>query len=120
VAKDKEAKFGCKENSKFYFGHKAHVSVDMEFVMINKVATTQTNVTYESKMKRICPSRRAICVDKEYCAPARIAAVRLRIHKIGESMLTGESHSYRQVFTPIGGSIPTGEFIPRLRTHNAR
>jgi hypothetical protein len=60
VTKDKEAKFGCKGNDKFWFGYKAHGSVDMGSGMINKVAITKANVTDSRKMKHTCPSKGAI------------------------------------------------------------
>jgi IS5 family transposase len=63
VAEDKEAKFGYKGNGKSWFGYKAHVSVDMGFGMINKVAITPANVTDAMGMRRVCPSRGAIYAD---------------------------------------------------------
>ena len=35
VAKDKQAKFGCKGGNKFWYGFKKHCSVDMQSGMIN-------------------------------------------------------------------------------------
>jgi hypothetical protein len=43
AASDGETKFGCKGNGKFWFGYKAHVSVDMGFGMINKVRRSATD-----------------------------------------------------------------------------
>jgi hypothetical protein len=42
---DKEAKFGCKDGDKFWFGDNEHVSVDMQSGMVHKVTLTPTNVT---------------------------------------------------------------------------
>lgn len=38
VAADKQARFGCKGNQKYWFGYKEHASVDMQSGLINKVA----------------------------------------------------------------------------------
>jgi len=37
IARDKQAKIGCKGGSKFWYGYKKHVSVDIQSGMINKV-----------------------------------------------------------------------------------
>ena len=44
VARDKQAKIGCKGKDKFWYGFKRHVSVDMQSGFINKVAVTPANV----------------------------------------------------------------------------
>jgi IS5 family transposase len=44
VARDKQAKIGCKGGSKFWYGYKKHVSVDIQSGLINKVAITPANV----------------------------------------------------------------------------
>ncbi len=38
VATDTQARLGCKGNTKFWYGYKEHVSVDMQSGLINKVA----------------------------------------------------------------------------------
>ena len=40
VAHDNQAKIGCKGGSKFWYGYKKHVSVDMQSGLINQVALT--------------------------------------------------------------------------------
>ncbi len=45
VVRDKQAKIGCKSGSKFWYGYKKHVSVDIQSGMINKVAITPANLT---------------------------------------------------------------------------
>jgi transposase, IS5 family len=45
VAHDKQAKIGCKGGSKFWYGYKKHVSVDMQSGLINKIAVTPANIT---------------------------------------------------------------------------
>ena len=77
VAVDKQARMGCKGKSKYWYGYKGHVSVDMQSGLINKVAITPANLTDAQGMKHVCPSQGAIYGDKGYCtAPARKAAAR--------------------------------------------
>jgi len=81
VAKDKQAKIGCKGKNKFWYGFKKHVSVDMQSGMINKVAVTPANVTDAKALKHICPNQGAIYGDKGYCtAPARNTALIKGVH----------------------------------------
>ena len=81
VAKDKEARIGCKGNDKFWFGFKKHVSVDMQSGMINKVAVTQANVIDAKGLKHICPNQGAIYGDKGYCTkPAKKTAAIKGVH----------------------------------------
>src|SRR6185312_10441379 len=68
VARDKQAKIGCKGKDKFWYGFKRHVSVDMQSGFINKVAVTPANVI-DAKG------------DKAYCtAPARKVATIKGVH----------------------------------------
>lgn len=81
VARDKEAKIGCKGKDKFWYGFKKHVSVDMQSGMINKVAVTSANVIDAKGLKNICPSQGAVYGDKGYCtAPAKSAATIKGVH----------------------------------------
>ena len=71
---DKDAKFGCKGKSKFWYGYKKHVSVDMGSGLINKVAVTPANVPDQDGLALICPKEGMIFGDKAYClAPAQQA-----------------------------------------------
>jgi hypothetical protein len=45
VAHDKQAHNACKGSSKFWYGFKKHVSVDMQSGLINKVAVTPESIT---------------------------------------------------------------------------
>lgn len=54
---DKDARFGCKGNSKFWIGYKRNVSVDMSFGMINKVSITRANVTDQKAVAQILPNQ---------------------------------------------------------------
>lgn len=81
VAKDKQAKIGCKGKSKYWYGFKEHVSVDMPSGLINKVAITSANVTDAKGLKHVCPDQGAIFGDKGYCTkPAQHAAAKRGCH----------------------------------------
>ncbi len=81
VAHDKQARIGCKNGSKFWYGYKKHVSVDMQSGLINKVAVTPANVTDAKGMAHVLPNGGATYADKAYCvSPARKAAARKCIH----------------------------------------
>ena len=72
VAKDKQARFGCKGNKKFWYGYKEHVSVDTQSGLINKIAITPANVTDAQGLKHVVPRQGAVYGDKGYCVkPAR-------------------------------------------------
>lgn len=70
VAKDTQARIGCKGKNKFWYGYKRHVSVDMQTGLINKVATTPANVTDGQGFKHVCPKGGAVYMDKAYCTKA--------------------------------------------------
>jgi IS5 family transposase len=62
VAADKEARIGRKGESKYWFGYKEHVSVDMQSGLINKVAITKANVTDAKGDETCMPNTRGhIC-----------------------------------------------------------
>ena len=67
VAKDRQARIGCKGKTKYWYGYKKHVSVDMQSGLINKVAITPANVTDGQGMKHVCPNQGAVYADKGYC-----------------------------------------------------
>ena len=81
VAVDKQARIGCKGKSKYWYGYKKHVSVDMQSGLINKVALTPANVTDARGLKHVCPSQGAVYVDKGYCiSPAPEIALQKGCH----------------------------------------
>jgi IS5 family transposase len=45
VASDKQARIDCKGGSKFWYGYKKHVTLDIQSGLINKVAVTAANLT---------------------------------------------------------------------------
>lgn len=80
-AHDKQARIGCKGGSKFWYGYKKHISVDMQSGLINKVAVTPANVTDAKGLKYVLPSSGAVYADKGYCvAPAQIVAKNKGVH----------------------------------------
>ncbi len=81
VARDKQARIGCKGGSKFWYGYKKHVSVDIQSGLINKVAVTPANITDAKGLAHILPSSGAVYADKGYCVlPAKIAASSKGVH----------------------------------------
>lgn len=81
VAADKQARFGCKGNNKFWFGYKEHVSVDMQSGLINKVAATSAEVTDADGLSHVCPKGGAVFGDKGYCVrPAQRTLKRKGCH----------------------------------------
>lgn len=67
VARDRQARFGCKGKDKFWYGYKKHVSVDMRQGLINKVSVTPANVSDHKGLKYVCPSGGMVLGDKGYC-----------------------------------------------------
>ena len=81
VAADKQARFGCKGNKKYWFGYKEHVSVDMQSGLINKVAATSAEVTDTEGVSHVCPKGGAVFGDKGYCVdPAKTTLKRKGCH----------------------------------------
>jgi len=70
VAADKQARFGCKGNQKYWFGYKEHVSVDMQSGLINKVAATSADITDAKGFRHVCPNGGAVYADKGYSLKA--------------------------------------------------
>ena len=64
---DKDARFGCKGQGKFWYGYKGHVSVDMGSGMIQKVAVTPANVSDQEGFEYVCPDGGMVFGDKAYC-----------------------------------------------------
>lgn len=76
VATDKQARFGNKGKSKFWYGYKRHASVDMQSGLINKVAATPANVTDAQGLEHICPGQGAVYADKGYCTNPATATLK--------------------------------------------
>jgi IS5 family transposase len=67
-AKDKDVRIGAKSKTKFWFGYKKFVSVDMQSGMINKVKVTRANVTDDDAdaVRDILPNHGAVVGDKGF------------------------------------------------------
>ena len=95
VAADKQARFGCKGNKKYWFGYKEHVSVDRQSGLINKVAATSADVTDAEGVSHVCPKGGAVFGDKGYCVdPSRTTLKRKGCHDatIKKNNMKGKDH----------------------------
>ena len=72
---DPQGRFGCKGKSKFWFGYKGHIGVDMGSGIIESAAITPANISDQAGFKSICPRNgQMVFADKSYCLkPAQIA-----------------------------------------------
>jgi len=66
VARDQDARIGCKGGNKFWYGYKKHISIDMQSGLINKVSITPANVTDAKGLALVCPDSGAVYADKAY------------------------------------------------------
>lgn len=65
---DKDARFGCKGKTKFWYGYKGHASMDMSSNMIESIAATPANISDQDGFKNICPKDECMVFgDKAYC-----------------------------------------------------
>ena len=76
VSADTQARIGAKSDTKFWYGFKKHISVDMQSGMITKLAVTAANVADSEAAKHILPKSGAVVADKGYVGA--IAAIRKR------------------------------------------
>ena len=63
---DKEARWGCKGEKKYWFGYKRHVSVDLASGLIEKVWVTPANVNDAAAFKFVCPMETRVLADRGY------------------------------------------------------
>ena len=79
-----EARFGCKGKSKFWFGYKGHVSVDMGSMLIDRIAATPANISDQAGFAQVCPrSGERVFADKAYCLkPAQTAMKKRGAHSV--------------------------------------
>lgn len=104
VAKDKQAKIGCKGGNKFWYGYKKHVSVDIQSGMINKVAVTPANLTDAKGFKNIMPSSGATYADKGYCTKlTKDAAITKGVHlcAVKKNNMQGKNFDLDKYYTKI-------------------
>jgi IS5 family transposase len=104
VAKDKDAKIGCKGGDKFWYGYKKHVSVDMQSGLINKVAVTPASITDAQGFKYVCPNGGAVYADKGYCTkPAKIIAAIKSVHLCApkKKNMKGKNYDLDRYYTKL-------------------
>lgn len=104
VARDKDARIGCKGKDKFWYGYKKHLSVDMQSGLINKVAVTKANVTDAKGFKHVMPKSGAVYLDKGYSTKsARIAAESRKLHlcAIKKNNMKGKNFDLDRYYTKI-------------------
>lgn len=65
-AADKDARFGAKSKSKFWFGYKGGVSVDAKNGIITDVVATPANINDDKILEDILPVAGAILADKGF------------------------------------------------------
>ena len=120
VAADKQARFGCKGKNKFWYGYKAHVSVDMSNGLINKIAVTPGNVPDQDGLGHVCPNGGMIFCDKAYSLKAaQLAMKRKGCHSgaIKKNNMKGKDYRHdkwlSQVRSPFEGTF--SKFKKRVR-----
>lgn len=104
VAKDTQARIGCKGGNKFWYGYKKHACVDMQSGLINKIAVTPANVTDAKGMKHVCPDGGAIYADKGYCTKdANKIATRNKatLRAIKKNNMNGKNHDQDRFFSSM-------------------
>lgn len=104
IAKDKQAKFGCKGGNKYWYGFKKHISVDMQSGMINKVAITDASVIDSKGMKHVLPSQGSVHGDKGYCDKhAKIAAKNKNLHlaSVKKNNMIGKNKDLDRFYTKM-------------------
>lgn len=71
---DKDARFGCKGKSKYWYGYKRNVNRDMKQGLITTVAVTPANISDQQAFRHVCPKGGMVFADKAYCLkPAQLA-----------------------------------------------
>lgn len=65
---DREARWGCKGEKKYWFGYKRHVSVDTGSGLIERICVTPANVNDSQMFKRVCPIGKRVLADRGYDA----------------------------------------------------
>jgi len=75
-ARDKDADYGCKGKSKYWYGYKRHLAVDAKQGFITKAAATKASVTDAKGLKYICPKQGMVLADKGYCGSVAGSIIR--------------------------------------------
>ena len=104
VARDKQAKIGCKGKNKFWYGYKKHASVDMQSGLINKVSITPANVSDAKAFKHVCPNSGATYVDKGYCTKSASNSAKgkgVHLAAIKKNNMIGKNFDLDRYYTKI-------------------
>jgi IS5 family transposase len=64
---DKDASYGNKGTSKYWYGYKRHVALCMRNGLISKAAATTAKVSDDKGLKTVCPDGGMVIGDKAYC-----------------------------------------------------
>jgi IS5 family transposase len=65
-AADKDAKWGAKSKTKYWFGYKRSSAVDMRYGLIEKTAVTPAHILDPDVIGSICPKQGMVFTDKLY------------------------------------------------------
>jgi len=65
-AADKDARWGAKSKTSYWFGYKRYDAVDMRYGLIRKTAATPANVLDPDVMESVCPRQGMVFTDKLY------------------------------------------------------
>jgi transposase, IS5 family len=72
-AADKDARWGAKSKTNYWFGYKRHHNVDMRYGLIDKLSITSAEVPDFKGLKNICPKNCMAFMDKIYdCQEANL------------------------------------------------
>jgi transposase, IS5 family len=102
VARDKDAKIGCKGKDKFWYGYKKHLSVDMQSG--HKVTVTPANIPDAKAFKHVCPRSGAVYADKAYCtSSAHQIAKGRRVHlaAIKKNNMKNKNHDLDRYYSKL-------------------
>ena len=76
---DNQARFGCKGTTKFWFGYKKYIGVDMGSGLIESAAVTPANLSDQVGFKLICPrDGQRVFGDHPYCLKPAQRAMTIR------------------------------------------
>jgi len=75
-AADKDASYGNKGKTKYWYGYKRHVGVCMKNGLISKVAATTAKVSDADGLKHVCPNQGMVVADKGYCTKGAQATIK--------------------------------------------
>lgn len=92
-ATDKDARFGAKSKTNFWFGHKRHNAVDMRHGLISKVSVTAANVLDYEAVASVIPKSGTVFMDKAYDTAATDTI--LRAHGVHASTLRKNNNPYK-------------------------